>query len=99
MDRKETNTWIDGREQPLRSAEEAEGFFGTGEAGNLDESPVNTNIKLLYQEGAAIASLPNACTKENAQSAERLWSVVNRMVSQMYIPILRMLIKAILEKD
>jgi hypothetical protein len=63
------------------------------------ESSVNQQIKLLYQEGASIFSLPDACTSGNADTPKKLWSVVSRIVAQMHIPLLRMMIVSILEQD
>uniref|UniRef100_A0A7S4ANZ9 Uncharacterized protein n=1 Tax=Pseudo-nitzschia australis TaxID=44445 RepID=A0A7S4ANZ9_9STRA len=65
----------------------------------LAESPVNKNLKLWYQEGASILSIPGVCTKFNPDSSKQLWSVVNRINTQMYIPLMQMLIVSILEKD
>jgi hypothetical protein len=67
--------------------------------GDLEESSVNRNLKLLYQEGAALFSLPDVCTSKNADTAKKLWSVTSRIISQMYIPVIRMLIISILEQD
>jgi hypothetical protein len=80
-------------------AEEADGWFDTGEDNDLNESLVNKRIKLLYQEGASLLSLSEVCTKENPSGAKKLWSVVSRIIPQMHIPLLQMLIHSILEKD
>jgi hypothetical protein len=68
-------------------------------SGGLAESDVNRKLKLLYQEGAGIFSFPDVCTSANAGTPKLVWSVVNRMISQMYIPIIRMLIVSVLEQD
>jgi len=87
-------------------AEEADQLFDAGADEDLDfgdgtfvESFVNYHIKLLYQEGATLLSLDGVCTKENPESAKRLWSVVSRILSQMKIPLLQMLINSVLEED
>jgi hypothetical protein len=67
--------------------------------GGLAESEVNRQIKLLYQEGAGIFSLPDVCTRGNVDSPKKLWSVVNQISSKMYIPLIRMLIVSVLEQD
>lgn len=86
-------------------AEKADKLFANAEddstftSGNLAESAVNQQIKLLYQEGASIFSLSDACMSSNADSPKKLWSVVSRIISQMHIPLLRLLIVGILERD
>ncbi|KAL3906065.1 MAG: hypothetical protein SGILL_009426, partial [Bacillariaceae sp.] len=74
------------------------GFLPDGNAG-LAESDANRQIKLLYQDGAGIFSLPDACTSGNKDSPKRLWSAVNQISSKMYIPLIRMLIVSLLEQD
>lgn len=66
---------------------------------DLAESRVNQQLKLLYQEGASLFSMPDVCTKDNPDSPKKLWSVVNRINTQMYVPLIRMLIVSILEQD
>jgi hypothetical protein len=66
---------------------------------SLAESRVNQQLKLLYQEGASLFSMPDVCTKDNPGTPKNLWSVVNRINTQMYIPLIQMLIISILEKD
>eukprot|EP00536_Pseudo-nitzschia_multiseries_P008580 jgi/Psemu1/257359/estExt_Genewise1Plus.C_2190059 len=65
----------------------------------LAESPTNKKLKLFYHEGASALSISGACTKYNPDSPKQLWSVVNRINSQMYVPLMQMLIVSILEKD
>ena len=65
----------------------------------LAEASVNQQLKLLYQEGASIFSIPDACSKTNIDTSKKLWSVITRMNTQMYIPLIQMLIISILEKD
>jgi len=65
----------------------------------LAESRVNQQLKLLYQEGASLFSMPDVCTKSNPDTPRKLWSVINRINAQMYIPLVQMLIVSILEQD
>jgi hypothetical protein len=66
---------------------------------SLAESRVNQQLKLLYQEGASLFSMPDVCTKENPDTPKNLWSIINRINTQMYIPLMQMLIVSILEQD
>lgn len=68
-------------------------------AKNDPEAQVNTNLKLLYQEGAAALSFPNACSKKNPYTYGQLWNVAQRIVSQMYIPLMQLLIDALWAQD
>ena len=63
------------------------------------EAPANSNIKLLYNEGASALSFPNACTKENDETLGQLWSVAQRIVSQMTVPLMQLLIDALVTRD
>jgi len=65
----------------------------------LVESRVNKQLKLLYQEGVSLFSISDVCTKDNPDTPKKLWSVVNRINTQMYIPLLQMLIISIFEQD
>ncbi|KAL3915202.1 MAG: hypothetical protein SGILL_005758 [Bacillariaceae sp.] len=69
------------------------------DTGGLAEADSNREMKLLYQEGAGIFSLPDVCTRSNQDSPKKLWSIVNQISSKMYIPLFRMLIVSILEQD
>lgn len=88
-------------------AERADRLFVSAEGTNSDtyvetalaEAPVNKNLKLLYQEGASIFSVPGVCTKYNPDSPKQFWSVIKRIHTQMYIPLMQMLIISILEQD
>lgn len=66
---------------------------------SLAESNVNQQIKLLFQEGASMFSIPDSCTKTNVETSKMYYSVITRIISQMHIPLIRMLIISILEKD
>lgn len=75
-------------------------FFKTPEKNDiLLESKVNKDIKLLYHEGSGYLSGTGACSKDVEDTPELLWSVVNRIVSKMYIPLIQLLIDAIIRKD
>lgn len=65
-----------------------------------NEAPANTNIKLLYQEGAVALAFPNACSKNDRDDTfATLWLVTQRIISQMYIPLIQMLIHSIIQED
>jgi hypothetical protein len=64
-----------------------------------DEASVNVAIKALYEDGSTLFDLPNFCTKNNIASPQKLWSVANRLMVQMYIPLVQMLIVSVLEQD
>jgi len=64
-----------------------------------EEALPNLNLKLLYQQGAGILTLQNACTSKNPESVKQLWTVVQQMISQMFVPQLQMLIHALLSED
>jgi len=66
---------------------------------DVTESRVNQQLKLLYQEGASLFSISDVCTKDNPNTPKKLWSVVSRINTQMYIPVLQLLIVSILEQD
>ena len=70
-------------------------LFGT-ESGEAD---ANRKIKELYQEGSVILSFPNVCTRNDERTVQQLWSVVQRMTSQMMIPLIQLLIDALFQGD
>ncbi|CAB9516835.1 expressed unknown protein [Seminavis robusta] len=96
--------WI-GKEQTPASSEghslyalsqDVGQYFGT----NLPEAQVNEDLKLLYQQGAGVLSLPHACTKEgDATGVQQLWNVAQQMISKMYIPLVQMLIHSLVIED
>ena len=63
-----------------------------------EESYANQQIKLLYQEGASLLSLPGACTKENPESTKKLWSVASQILAQAHVPLFQLLIHSIMEQ-
>jgi len=83
----------------LFAASEEDSNFPSTANNALAEAAVNQQLKLLYQEGASIFSIPDACSKTNIDTPKKLWSVISRMIIQMHIPLIRMLIISILEKD
>jgi hypothetical protein len=96
--------WI-GADQTAASAEghslyalsqEAGNQFGTNEP----EAQVNEDLKILYQQGAGVLSLPHACTKQgDSEGVQQLWNVAQQMSSKMYVPLLQMLIHALILED
>lgn len=70
-------------------------LFGTA----TSEARVNTQLKILYEEGAVALNLPRACTKENDRTTFLIWNVINQIVRQMYIPLYQWLIFSLLKKD
>ena len=76
-------------------AEKAAELFGTSEV----EANVNSNIKLLYEEGSIALSLANACTAENPKTAWRVWNVVQQMVHQMTVPLIQTLTYMLIQEN
>lgn len=76
-------------------AQRAGALFGT----DNPEAQVNVDLKLLYQQGAGVLSLPHACTKEDNAGVEDLWSVAQQMLSKTYVPQIQMLIHSLLVED
>ena len=76
-------------------AEDAYALFG----GTNDESPVNSQIKSLYEQGSTQVSMSSVCTPDQPQSLRILWSTATQIMSQMQVPLIQQLIVAILEKD
>lgn len=60
----------------------------------------HVKIQQLYEEAAGLAlSQQGACTSSNPNTLPHLWSLVTRIQSQMYIPLIQELISAIANKD
>uniref|UniRef100_A0A7S3KVK8 Uncharacterized protein n=1 Tax=Amphora coffeiformis TaxID=265554 RepID=A0A7S3KVK8_9STRA len=76
-------------------AQQMGGFFGT----NDPESPVNTEIVLLYGEAKSALSETGACSKDVPGTAAELWKIATQMVSQMSIPLFQGLLYSILEEN
>jgi hypothetical protein len=73
----------------------AAGLFGA----THPEAAVNRELKALYQEGSAVLSFPNACTKNDDRAVPQLWAVAQRMISKMMIPLMQLLIDALFQED
>jgi hypothetical protein len=70
-------------------------LFGT----THPEAAANRELKALYQEGSAILSFQNACTKDDDRAVPQLWAVAQRMISQMTVPLMQLLIDALFQED
>lgn len=73
----------------------AAGLFGT-ESG---EANANTVLKELYHEGTVILSFPDSCKSNDERTVPQLWPVVQRMTTQMMIPLMQLLIDALMQED
>mmetsp|Transcript_456 Transcript_456/g.729 ORF Transcript_456/g.729 Transcript_456/m.729 type:complete len:750 (-) Transcript_456:47-2296(-) len=95
--------WI-GHDQDIAS-EKGHGLYALAQkAGglfekNIPEAQVNTNIKLLYNEGAAAVSLGCTGSKGEEETVPAMWAITQRIVTQMYIPLVQMLIDALYRED
>ena len=76
-------------------AQKAATLFGQ----NKPEAPVNSNLKLLYNDGASVLSFPNACSRNNKETVPQLWVTAQRMLFQMNIPLMQMLIDAVVSRN
>lgn len=99
--------WI-GNDQTMSSEHGHSLYDLTQQAGELfdkvrpgqPEAAANSNIKLLYQEGAVALAFPDACSNDDPEdTVQTLWLVTQRIISQMYIPLIQMLIDAIMKED
>jgi Low iron-inducible periplasmic protein len=99
--------WI-GSDQSVASSSGHSLYALTQRAGKMfnytmeeqSEVSTNTKIKLLYQEGSNVLAIPDACSRDDDEgTVPALWLVVQRMVSQMYIPLFQLLIDAIMRGD
>jgi hypothetical protein len=96
--------WI-GADQTAASAEGHSLYALSQEAGtqfgtNSPEAQVNEDLKILYQQGAGVLSLPHACSKQgDSQGVQQLWNVAQQMNSKMYVPLLQMLVHALVVED
>jgi hypothetical protein len=78
-------------------AQKAAALFAGGYVGS--EAIANNAIKSLYLEGAGYLSVNGACTNRVKDSPKMLWSVSNRIVSKMYIPLIQLLIDSVVRQD
>ena len=99
--------WI-GRDQTAAANDGHSLYSLTQRAGELfdtarpgtPEAPTNSNIKLLYQEGAVALSFANACSRtDSGDTVPALWSVTQRIMSQMFVPLIQLLIDALMRQD
>jgi hypothetical protein len=88
--------WIGTDQQP--GSADGHSLYGWAEAveavytPNGGEAVVNSQLKLLYIEGALALSLPHACTKDNTQTQQQLWNVATRITNEMARPLFQWLI-------
>lgn len=76
-------------------AHQAALLFGTlNESG---EAMVNEGVRYYYQSIQQLMSEDNYCTREDA--LQQLWSLANRIVSKMFVPLVQMLIYSMKEED
>ena len=61
------------------------------------EALVNVDVRTLYQSIQRNLSEDNYCTRE--ETIEELWTLVNRIIAKMYIPLVQMLIHAMKNED
>jgi len=69
--------------------------MGTFQSSSSPEAPVNTRLKLLYQEAVTLLSAQNSCSTENEASLGRLWQLVMNAVSEMSKPLFQGFLRAI----
>ena len=70
-------------------------FFGTTDP----ETPVNTNIVLLYKKAKDALSVEGACTSAVPGTVTELWKIATMIVSQMSIPLFQGLLYSVIEND
>ncbi|KAL7472420.1 hypothetical protein ACHAXS_012752 [Conticribra weissflogii] len=70
------------------NAHAAAGHFDTVDGNG--EALVNKDIRQLYQSAQQVLSEDDYCTRSD--SIESLWSIANRIVAKMYVPLVQMLI-------
>lgn len=76
-------------------AHQAALLFGTlNESG---EAMVNEGVRYYYQSIQQLMSEDNYCAREDA--LQQLWSLANRIVSKMFVPLVQMLIYSMKEED
>eukprot|EP00569_Conticribra_weissflogii_P014869 CAMPEP_0171409026 /NCGR_PEP_ID=MMETSP0880-20121228/23308_1 /TAXON_ID=67004 /ORGANISM="Thalassiosira weissflogii, Strain CCMP1336" /LENGTH=734 /DNA_ID=CAMNT_0011925395 /DNA_START=247 /DNA_END=2448 /DNA_ORIENTATION=- len=70
------------------NAHAAAGHFDTVDGNG--EALVNKDIRQLYQSAQQVLSEDDYCKRDH--SIESLWSIANRIVAKMYVPLVQMLI-------
>lgn len=78
-------------------AQRAASLFDGGNVGS--EAIANNAVKSLYLEGSGYLSVNGACTNSVKDSPKMMWSVANRIVSKMYIPLIQLLIDSVMQQD
>lgn len=86
---------VDGGNSLYTLTQYAAKLFGT----TNPDAAVNMELSALYQEGSAILSFPNACTNGDDRAFPQLWTVMQRMISQMTVPLMQLLIDALFTED
>lgn len=76
-------------------AHQAAKMFGT--LNEVGEAKVNEDIRNHYQSIQQLMSEDKYCTREDA--LQQLWSLVNRIVAKMYVPLMQYLIYVMKEED
>jgi len=66
---------------------------------NSPETSVNTNLKVLYQDGAGVLSTNQACSASSPDSVKQLWEVATQMANEMVKPLYQWLIYYMLQED
>ena len=66
---------------------------------NSPEHPVNSELRLLYEEGATVLNGAKACTKDNPEAVNNLWALAARMSHAMVRPLFQWLIYFIRKGD
>jgi len=95
--------WIGQDQTPASSdghslyawAQSAAALFGT----DNPEAKVNQDVKLLYQQGAGVLSLPRACTKDDMEGVRQLWTIAQQIIEKSLVPQVQMLIHSIMSED
>mmetsp|Transcript_15084 Transcript_15084/g.22013 ORF Transcript_15084/g.22013 Transcript_15084/m.22013 type:complete len:790 (-) Transcript_15084:522-2891(-) len=98
--------WI-GEGQTAGSSTQGYALYAlTQQAGQLfntlnptGEAKANTNIKLLYENKARTALAASDTCTEESDTVEQLWHINNSLLSQMYVPLLQMLIHNMVQGD
>lgn len=76
-------------------AHQAAKLFGT--TNDVGEAIVNEDIRNYYQSIQQLMSEENYCTREDA--LQQLWSLANRIVAKMRVPLVQMLIRSMNEDN
>lgn len=96
--------WISHDAGSGTSAGSGSGLYGmtnhaAGLFGETGEAPANTALKELYHEGTVVLTFPEVCKANDERTIPQLWTVVQRMTTNMMIPLMQLLIDALLQED